>query len=164
MNKDVKVIIGHILDDLRVELGDEFNRNFERQAFFSEAWARRRSPTRPGGHILVDSGELRRSIQSRTTENSITFYTTLPYAAIHNDGGEIVVTAKMKRFFWAKYYAATGAFGRKKDGSPQGQTYHPAVIRGGVLESAGTYEGGQDHQDSPPPFFGYVPRGGTGCA
>lgn len=66
MNKDVKVIIGHILNDLRVELGDEFNRNFERQAFFSEAWARRRSPTRPGGHILVDSGELRRSIQSRT--------------------------------------------------------------------------------------------------
>lgn len=98
MNKDVKVIIGRILNDLRVELGDEFNRNFERQAFFSEAWTRRRSPTRPGGHILVDSGELRRSIQSRTTENSITFYTTLPYAAIHNDGGEIVVTAKMKRF------------------------------------------------------------------
>lgn len=119
MNKDVKGIIGRILNDLRVELGDEFNRNFERQAFFSEAWTRRRSPTRPGGHILVDSGELRRSIQSRTTENSITFYTTLPYAAIHNDGGEIVVTAKMKRFFWAKYYAATGAFGRKKDGSPR---------------------------------------------
>ena len=90
MNKDVKIIIGHILDDLRVELGDEFNRNFERQAFFSEAWARRQSPTRPGGHILVDSGALRRSIQSRTTENSITFYTTLPYAAIHNDGAEIV--------------------------------------------------------------------------
>ena len=31
MNKDVKVIIGRILNDLRVELGDEFNRNFERQ-------------------------------------------------------------------------------------------------------------------------------------
>lgn len=119
MNKDVKIIIGRILDDLRVELGDEFDRNFEREAFFSEAWARRRSPTRPGGHILLDSGELRRSILSRTTENSITFYTTLPYASIHNEGGEIVVTAKMKRFFWAKYYAATGAFGRRKDGSPR---------------------------------------------
>lgn len=119
MNKDVKIIIGRILDDLRVELGDEFDRNFEREAFFSETWARRRSPTRPGGHILLDSGELRRSILSRTTENSITFYTTLPYASIHNEGGEIVVTAKMKRFFWAKYYAATGAFGRRKDGSPR---------------------------------------------
>ena len=51
------------------------------------------------------------------TENSITFYTTLPYAAIHNDGGEIVVTKRMKRYFWHRYYAATGTFGRRKDGS-----------------------------------------------
>ena len=36
--------------------------------------------------------------------------------AIHNDGGEIVVTEKMKRFFWHKYYEATGSFGRKKNG------------------------------------------------
>lgn len=42
--------------------------------------------------------------------------TDLPYASIHNDGGEIVVTAKMKRFFWYKYYEATGSFGRKKNG------------------------------------------------
>lgn len=117
MNKDVQIIISRILKDLRVELTDEFDLNFERQAFFSETWARRKSSTRPGGHILLDTGQLRRSIQSRTTENSITFFTTLPYAEIHNDGGEIVVTAKMKRFFWAKYYEATGAFGRKKDGS-----------------------------------------------
>lgn len=27
------------------------------------------------------------------------------------------MTARMKRFFWAKYKEATGAFGRKKDGS-----------------------------------------------
>lgn len=40
----------------------------------------------------------------------------MPYAAIHNDGGEIVVTEKMKRFFWHKYYEATGSFGRKKNG------------------------------------------------
>ena len=66
---------------------------------------------------MVDTGRLRQSIQSRTTENSITFFSTEPYAAIHNDGGEIVVTEKMKRYFWHKYYASTGAFGRKKDGS-----------------------------------------------
>jgi phage virion morphogenesis family len=96
---------------------DEFDRNFERQSFFGEAWQRRKSPTRPGGHILVDTGRLRRSIQSRTTENSITFFTEEPHAAIHNEGGEIVVTTKMKRYFWHKYYEATGSFGRKKDGS-----------------------------------------------
>lgn len=47
---------------------------------------------------------------------SIRFFTTLPYAAIHNDGGEIRVTARMKRFFWHKYYETASAFGRKKNG------------------------------------------------
>ncbi len=116
MNKDVQKIIRNILKDIRIEMTDEFDRNFERQAFFSEAWQRRKSPTRPGGSILIDTGQLRRSISSRTTENSITFYSDLPYAAIHNDGGEIKVTPKMKRFFWYKYYEATGSFGRKKNG------------------------------------------------
>ena len=88
MNDDVRKIIRRILKDIRVELGDEFDRNFERQAFFSEAWERRKSPIRNEGRaILTDTGQLRRSIQSRTTENSIVFYTTLPYASIHNDGG-----------------------------------------------------------------------------
>ena len=97
-------------------MSDEFDKNFERQAFFSEAWQRRKSPTRPGGSILIDTGKLRQSISSRSTENSITFFSTLPYAAIHNDGGEIKVTRKMKAFFWHKYYEATGSFGRKKNG------------------------------------------------
>mgnify|MGYP007098452244 CR=1 FL=1 len=51
--------------------------------------------------ILTDTGALRKSIGSRTTENSITFFTSLPYAAIHNDGGEIVVTKRMKAFLLA---------------------------------------------------------------
>ncbi len=117
MNENIQKIIKNILRDIQVEMTDEFDQNFERQAFFSEAWQRRKSPTRPGGHILVDTGQLRRSIKSRTTDNSVIFYTDLPYAAIHNDGGEIVVTQRMKRFFWHKYYEATGSFGRKKDGS-----------------------------------------------
>lgn len=114
------MVVARILKDIQVDMADEFDKNFERQAFFSEAWARRKSPLRPGGSILIDTGELRRSISSQTTENSITFYTTLPYAAIHNDGGEIVVTRKMKRFFWAKYYETTGSFGRKKNGERRG--------------------------------------------
>lgn len=117
INAQVRAVFRNILNDIRVELGGEFDENFERQAFFSQAWERRKSPTRPGGHILVDSVDLRRSIKSRVTDNSITFYSELPYAAIHNEGGEIVVTERMKRFFRAKYYEATGSFGRKKDGS-----------------------------------------------
>lgn len=116
MNENVKKVVAIILKDIQVEMSDEFDKNFERQAFFSEKWQRRKSPVRDEGRaILTDTGALRKSIGSRTTENSITFFTSLPYAAIHNDGGEIVVTKRMKRFFWHKYYEAIGEFGRRKD-------------------------------------------------
>ncbi len=117
MANNYNQIIKNILRDIRVEMADEFDKNFERQAFFSQAWQRRKSPTRPGGHILVDTGGLRRSIISVETPNSIIFRSEHPAAAIHNQGGEIKVTAKMKRFFWYKYYSTTGSFGRRKDGS-----------------------------------------------
>ena len=115
-NNDMKQVIRNILKDIRVELSDEFDRNFERQGFFSEAWQRRKSPTRPGGSILIDTSGLRKSIHSKSTDTGITFYSDAPHAEIHNEGGEITVTAKMKRFFWAKYYSTTGSFGRKKNG------------------------------------------------
>lgn len=119
IESQIRKIFRNILKDIKVELGDEFDQNFERQAFFSQAWERRRSPTRPNGHILVDTGTLRRSIRSEIRENSIVFLTDLPYAAIHNEGGEIKVTAKMKRFFWHKYMSTAGVlvFSRRKDGT-----------------------------------------------
>lgn len=116
----MRKIIRQILRDIQVEMHDEFDRNFERQAFFSEAWARRKSPVRNEGRaILTDTGSLRGSIQSRTTENSITFSTDLPYAAIHNDGGEIVVTKRIKGYFWHKYMTLAGVlqWARRKDGT-----------------------------------------------
>lgn len=116
-DEQVKMIFRSILRDIQVELGDEFDQNFERQAFFSQAWQRRKSPTRPGGLILVDSGGLRQSVRSEIRESSIVFLSDHPAAAIHNEGGEIKVTARMKRYFWHKYYSAAGSFGRKKNGS-----------------------------------------------
>lgn len=93
---EIDRVIRLILQDIKVELGDEFDKNFERQGFFSEKWARRKSPLRPGGPILIDTGNLRRSVRSKVDATSITFFSDLPYASIHNDGGEIKVTSKMK--------------------------------------------------------------------
>lgn len=115
-DKDLRIVVRRILRDISVGLGDEFDQNFERQGFFAEKWRRRSSPLRPGGHILVDTGKLRQSIKSRSDDTSITFYSDLPYASIHNEGGEIKVTARMKRYFWHKYYEAQGSFRRKKSG------------------------------------------------
>ena len=116
MNEDVKKVVARILKDIQVEMSDEFDKNFERQAFFSEKWQRRKSPIRDEGRaILTDTGALRKRLGAGRRKQHYLLY-SLPYAAIHNDGGEIVVTKRMKRFFWHKYYEATGAFGRRKDG------------------------------------------------
>lgn len=122
--KELRTVIGRILKDIRIGIGDEFDQNFERQAFFTKAWARRRSPLRPGGHILVNTGALRKSVSSRSDESSITFYSDLPYAAIHNEGGEIKVTEKMKRYFRAKFYESMG-MAKKQEGK------HRALSDGG---------------------------------
>lgn len=116
---DLNTLVKRVLDDIRVEYKDEFDRNFTRQAFFNEAWQRRKSPFRPGGATLIDTGALRRSFIVNTTANAIEFSYTKEYAAIHNEGGTIKVTDKMKKYFWHKYYEATGGFGRKKNGEPR---------------------------------------------
>lgn len=116
-DKAIRSIIRKIISDIKVGLGDEFDQNFERQAFFSEKWQRRRSPLRPGGLILVNTSGLRDSIHKDARADSISFSSDHPAAAIHNDGGEIVVTERMKRYFWYKHRQATGSFGRRKDGS-----------------------------------------------
>ena len=46
MTENFQKIIKNILSDIRVEMTEEFDQNFERQAFFSEAWQRRKSPFR----------------------------------------------------------------------------------------------------------------------
>ena len=104
-----------ILTDLKVELTEEFDRNFERKAFFSKPWKPRKQDGR--GTLMLQTGKLRRSIRSKINKDSVSWATSEPYAAIHNNGGTITVTAKMKRFFWAKYYELAGKVKYKKDGS-----------------------------------------------
>lgn len=101
---DPKQLKRDILDDLRVELSDEFDRNFERKAFFSEKWKPRAHDYQRGSLLMVSSA-LRRSIKANaeTLESGVRFSSAMAYASIHNEGGEIAVTPKMKRFFWARY-------------------------------------------------------------
>lgn len=119
---ELRKVVRRILGDIRVELGDEFDQNFERQGFFAEKWQRRKSPIRGDGHILVASGDLRKSIRSRSDDHSITFYSDLAYAGIHNEGGEIKVTARMKRFFWHKYYETKDEFWKAMALMKEGKT------------------------------------------
>jgi len=101
-------IFKKIIKDVEVELSDEFDRNFERKAFFNTSWKETTHPVSRGS-LMMRSGTLRKSINSEISGDSIRWTSSVPYASIHNEGGEIVVTEKMKRFWWAMYYKATNA-------------------------------------------------------
>lgn len=92
-----------LLQDIQVETTEEFDRNFERKAFFDDMWPETRIQNQ-NGSLLLRSGQLRSSINSSIQGDGIVFTSNLPYASIHNEGGEIKVTPQMKKFFWAKYY------------------------------------------------------------
>lgn len=103
-----------ITQDLAVELSDEFDRNFERKAFFTEKWPSTKI-NNSRGSVMNRSGNLRRSIKYSVRDGMILFSSSLPYASIHNEGGEIVVTAQMKKYFWAMYFKSDGAITLKRD-------------------------------------------------
>jgi len=112
---DINDLEKKIVNDLAVELADEFDRNFERKAFFTEKWPTTKI-NNSRGSLMNRSGNLRRSIKYSVRDGMIVFSSSLPYASIHNEGGEITVTAQMKKYFWAMYYRAMGGITTKKDG------------------------------------------------
>lgn len=116
---DINDLEKKITNDLAVELADEFDRNFERKAFFTEKWPSTKI-NNARGSVMNRSGNLRRSIKYNVRDGMILFSSSLPYASIHNEGGEITVTAQMKKYFWAMYYKASGAITTKKDGGESG--------------------------------------------
>ena len=90
------------LTDIKVKLEAEFKENFTRKAFFNEKWKNTKSPNSRGS-LMLRTGNLRNSIRSELRGSSIVFSSSMPYANIHNNGGEISVTPQMRKFFWAMH-------------------------------------------------------------
>lgn len=109
-------LLKNVLNDLRVELTDEFDKNFERKAFFDKGWKDTKHNV-ARGTLMMRTGGLRGSIRGDIKDGGLHYSSSVPYAAIHNEGGVLTVTANMKKFFWAMYYKASGAITTKKDGS-----------------------------------------------
>ena len=99
---DANKLKADILDDMRVDLSEEFDRNFERKGFFSDKW-KPRAHNYPRGSLLMVSGNMRKATQGEVSGNGVRFFSALPHASLHNEGGKITVTAKMKRYFWAQF-------------------------------------------------------------
>lgn len=105
---DFNRLVQKIARDTAVDLNDEYKRNFERKAFFDQAWPATKH-TNAKGSLMMRTGALRRSIKYNVRDGTITFSSSLPYAKLHNEGAEITVTAQMKKFFWAMFYKAAGS-------------------------------------------------------
>ena len=82
-----------IISDMRVDLAEEFDKNFNRKAFFTEKWKKRRNPYALGS-LLVVTGSLRKSIQAKETPIGVTFTSNQPYTTLHNEGGKGSVTVR----------------------------------------------------------------------
>lgn len=94
-------LLNNILRDMKVELSDEFDSNFQQGSFFGDKWKAKRDGS---SSYLQGFGKLRKSIKASIKGNSVVFSSSENYAAIHNEGGEITVTKKMRKYFWAQYY------------------------------------------------------------
>lgn len=153
---DIKKIIQQELNDLiklkdrelPVKVGravvESVNENFRRGGFYGRPW----KPTRRqqlGFHgvagqyspLLSKNNHLSRSTVSIPGKGQVTIQNSLEYAGIHNEGGEIPVTPKMKRFFWAKYYetgAVKPAEGSRKKSVPDAES---GFWRGMALKRVG---------------------------
>lgn len=102
---DFEQFYKNILNDVKTEVMEEFDRNFERKAFFDKTWPRNKLVNRKGS-IMARSNNLRRGFRAKIQGDKIVFSNSMPYAKIQNEGGEILVTHRMKKYFWAMYYQA----------------------------------------------------------
>lgn len=80
-------IIDVILDDIRVELSDEFDRNFERKGFFNNKWQPVQKEPKIGS-LMLRTSFLRNSIQSTRQGFRLVWKSSAPYASVHNEGGK----------------------------------------------------------------------------
>lgn len=137
LQRRINLLVRETLKDIKKEALEEFDRNFEREAFFNQKWARRKYNDDTSRGLLVQNGTLRRSIKGEVTDHdSVLIYTTELYANIHNEGGTITVTRKMKSHFWKMYYTVTGGkaadgfsknLQRKKNGAPRNNKRNRAL-------------------------------------
>lgn len=115
----MKDFVKNLIKDIAIDLNDEFDQNFERKAFFDKPWQQTKLHN-PKGSLMMRTGALRRSLNYKVSNDSVSWSSSLPYASVHNEGGEITVTAKMKSFFWAMHYKAAGAITETKGGKVSG--------------------------------------------
>jgi phage gpG-like protein len=111
-------VINHALD------------NFKDESFNGQKWKKRKNK-KDTRKLLIQTGDLRRSLRIiSSSPTSVTVGSSLIYAAVHNNGGEINRAARSETFVRNRYktgkkgkmFGGMGAF-KKGTSQGQGQTY-----------------------------------------
>lgn len=106
------------------EVVSSVRQNFRSGGFYGDQWKRTKRQDVPFkgaagsyGPLLSRTAHLMSSTDYIPGKGRVTIRNTVPYAVYHNEGAETSVTAKMKKFFWAKYYESGGGKkqGKKKE-------------------------------------------------
>ena len=108
--------VGQFRENIRRRGGVPVNGNLE--PFEPRAYDTQRTR---GKKILLGTGNLVDSIRLINATSSqalvgISQRDINKYARIHNEGGTIIVTKKMKSFFWAMFYQSSGSVQKTKKG------------------------------------------------
>ena len=91
--KELSMALQHLPKYVGVKAAEMFDDNFDKQSFFGDKWtpskyvARENKRAGKRRNLLQKTGHLRKSIQYRTGADFVTFFSSLPYAEIHNEGG-----------------------------------------------------------------------------
>lgn len=102
-------------DVVGTEAVKHFKQSFQNEGFTDtslQKWATRKTKSRLSKKILTGQGSgdhLGDSIDYKVQGKTVIVYTDKVYAQIHNEGGKIMVTPKMKKYFWAMHKQAKDA-------------------------------------------------------
>ena len=103
-------------DIIAVEAEQFHAKNFKDEGFTDvslEKWPASKKPDKNPARkaILVQSSTLKgHAIKGRAHGNQVDFIFPLDYEKLHNEGGEVAITEKSRRFFWFKYKETNDVF------------------------------------------------------
>ena len=93
-----------------IEAVNLFKSNFDKEGFTygrnGQVRKWKKTVNKKGGKTLTKTRRLRQGIHMKSATSKrvvISVDKNIPYAEIHNEGGKIPVTPKMRRYFWAMF-------------------------------------------------------------
>ena len=132
--RDIEKLVAKAKDDIIKEVHDRlprkvgvtavnhFKQNFRDGGWLDNGlhpWKRTRRQEGNGkdakySPLTSRRNHMMRSIQASTSPGQVTIEDPVPYAAIHNDGGDITVTQRMRKYAWHMVYSLAGIKGKGK--------------------------------------------------